>query len=204
MSPDADSECSYDAEQDLEQRLLLVPPETTTRGFLFSSILKAVRELGGDEQVVQSCLEASGEKEFVELFNYPTRALLQMLAAAARGLSPRYGSVEEALRQLGRKGGASNMASSMGRSAQLMTQGDPKKLLATMQVLYGIAMTYSEPTVVWKGPKRGVLVIHQTYTPLPYHVGGAQETARWLGLEKVKVRGRTTGVLSLELDFSWD
>jgi uncharacterized protein (TIGR02265 family) len=206
MSHDTDSDGGfpYDAEQDVEQRLRLVSPQITTRGFLLAAVLKAVRELGGDEQVVRSCLEASGEKEFVELFNYPTSALLRMLAAAARGLSTRYGGFEEALRQLGRKGGESNMASSMGRSAQLMTARDPKRLLGTMQTLYNIAMSYSEPLVVWKGPTQGVLVVQQTYTPVPYHEGGAQEIARRLGLEQVKVRGRATGALSLELHFSWD
>src|SRR6476661_1781694 len=101
--PEADSGPAYDAEQDIERRLRLATPEHTTRGILFVATLRTVRELGADEAMVRSCQEASGESEFVDFFNYPTSSLLRLLAAAARVLSPRYGGMEGALRQLGRK-----------------------------------------------------------------------------------------------------
>src|SRR5688500_16721531 len=201
---EAGSGPAYDAEQDLEQRLRLATPEFTTRGFLFTATVKAVRELGGDEEMVQSCLEACGEKEFVEFFNYPTSTLLQLLLAAARVLSPRYGSAEEALRQIGRKAGESYMASAVGRSAQLMAGADPKQLVTTLQALYKVVMSYSEPSVVWTGQKSGILVVQRTFTPLPYHEGGALAIAERLGLKNVKVRARNTGELALEMDVSWE
>jgi uncharacterized protein (TIGR02265 family) len=195
---------SYDAEQDLQQRLRLVKPEHTTRGILFLATLKTVRELGGDEAMVRSCREASGESEFLEFFNYPTRALLQLLDAAARLLSARYGSYEEVLRQIGRRGGDSYMASVVGRSAQLVSATDPMRLMRTLEELYKISMTYAAPTVIWKGPKRGVLAVQRTFTPLPYHEGGALTIGAWLGLKNVEARARATGALSIELELSWD
>jgi uncharacterized protein (TIGR02265 family) len=101
--PEGGNPSPYDVELDLEQRLRLATPEHTTRGVLFTATLNMVRELGGDEALVRYCQEASGAKEFLDFFNYPTSSLLRLLAAAARGLSGRYGSIEEALRQLGWK-----------------------------------------------------------------------------------------------------
>jgi uncharacterized protein (TIGR02265 family) len=167
--------------------------------------LKTVRELGADEAMVRSCQEACGETEFVEFFNYPTSALLRLLAAAARVLSVRYGSFEEALRQLGWKSGERYMASTVGRSAQqLMCGADPMQWVRTLQALYKVLMVYSEPSVVWMGPKRGILAVERTFTPLPYHEGGALAIAARLGVQNVRARARATEGLSIELDLSWE
>ncbi|HEX8822692.1 MAG TPA: DUF2378 family protein [Archangium sp.] len=197
---------AYNAELDLEQRVLLATPEYTTRGILFMATLRMVRDLGADDAMVQSCLEASGEKEFVEFFNYPTSSLLRLIGAAARALSPKYGSFEEAVRQIGWMSGEVYMASAVGRSAQHMMVGaeDPMLLVRTFQSLYKVSMAYSEPTVVWMGPKRGILAVQRTFTPLPFHEGGALAMAARLGVKNVKVRARSTGPLSIELDISWE
>lgn len=193
----------YDAEQDMENRLRLATPEYTTRGILFLATLTTVRELGGEE-MARRCLEASGEAEFVEFFNYPTRALLEMLATAARQLSARYGSYEEVLRRLGRRSAELYMASVVGRSAQLVSAADPMRLVRTLEELYKVSMAYSAPAVVWKGPQRGVLIVQRTFTPLPFHEGGAVTIGASLGLKNVEARARATGPLSLELEISWE
>lgn len=201
---EADGCASYDVEQELEQRLQLATPQHTTRGVLFKATLRAVQELGGTEEMVRHCLEACGEKDFLDFYNYPTSALLRMLAAAGRVLSARYGSIEEALRQIGRKAGESYMASAMGRSAQLMTGTDPKQWVGTLHALYKIVVPYGRLSVHWKGTKRSIIAIQCTFTPLPYHEGGALAIAGRLGVENVRARARPTGPLSIELDLSWE
>jgi uncharacterized protein (TIGR02265 family) len=206
MSDDreAGSGPSYNAEQDLEQRLSLATPEHTTRGILFLSTLKTVRELGGDDEMVRRCLEATGETKFLEFFNYPTRALLLLLAAAARLLSTRYGSFERVLRQIAKRTAESYITSVVGRSAQLVSPTDPMRLVRTLEELYKVSMVYAEPTVLWKGPKRGVLAVQRTFTPLAYHEEGAIAIGTRLGLKNVEARARATGALSIELEVSWD
>jgi uncharacterized protein (TIGR02265 family) len=193
---------SYDAEQDLERRLRLATPEFTTRGILFLATLTTVQELGGEE-MGRLCLEASGETEFVEFFSYPTRALLQMLATAAWLLRARYGSYEEVLWHIGKRAAELYMTSVVGRSAQLVSATDPMRLVRTLEELYKVSMTYSAPTVVWKGPRRGILSVQRTFTPLPYHEGGAVTIGAILGLKNVEAHARATGPLSLELELSW-
>lgn len=196
------NDTAQDAEQDLQHRLGLATPQHTTRGFLFSSLLRVVRELGGDEDVVQRCLAASGEKSFVEFFNYPTRTLLVLLGAAARALSARFGSYEEALRQMGFKAGSSYMETPVGKTA-LQQAGGPQQFMIALQTLYWVLTTYGKPTVTWTGQNSGVLAVQVTFMPLAYHEGGAQAIARKLGIKDLKVRARSTGDLSIELEVSW-
>jgi uncharacterized protein (TIGR02265 family) len=194
---------SYDAQTDLESRLHLATPEYTTRGILFLATLTAVRELGG-EDMVKRCVEASGEAEFVEFFNYPTRALLQMLGTAARLLSASLGGYGEVLRYIAKRTVELYMTSVVGRSAQLVSATDPMRLVRTLEELYKVSMIYSAPTVVWKGPKRGVLTVQRTFTPLEYHEGGAITLGSMLGLKNVEAYARPTGPLSLDLEISWE
>jgi len=194
---------SYDAEQDLASRLLLATPEYSTRGILFLATLTTVRELGGEE-MVKLCREASGEKEFVEFFSYPTHALLRMLGAAARLLSARYGGYREVLWLIGKRTAELYMTSVVGRSAQLVSATDPMRLVRTLEELYKVSMSYCSPAVVWKGPKRGVLSVQRSFTPLPFHEGGAVTIGVLLGLKNVEARARPTGPLSLDLELSWE
>jgi uncharacterized protein (TIGR02265 family) len=206
MSHEAGGEdgSAYDVEQDIAQRLSLVTPQHTTRGFLFALTLKKLRALGVDEAEVQRCLAVSGEAEFVEFFSYPTGALLRLISAAARVLSARCGSFEEGLRQIGMGVGEGYRATAVGRSAHLMAGGDPKQFMGTLQALYAVTSKYAQPSVVWKGPKRGVLALQSTFVPPLCHEGAVKAIARELGLGRVEVRVRRTGALGIELEVSWE
>ncbi|WP_084737367.1 TIGR02265 family protein [Cystobacter ferrugineus] len=197
------SDSAETAEQDLQHRLRLATPEFTTRGFLFTSMLKAVKELGGDDEVVRHCLEASGETSFVEFFHYPTRSLLLLISTAAEALSGRYGSVEEVLRQMGARGGESYMDTPVGRAVQQQTGTRPQRLMFALQTLYEGLTSYGKPALSFPRPDRGVLSVQASFMPLAYHEGGAQAISGRMGLTPVSVRARRTGPLSLDLECSW-
>lgn len=193
----------YDAEEDLQRRLSLATPQHTTRGFLFTSTLRTLQELGQDEAVVRECLSTSGQPKFLDFFNYPTSILLRLLGAGARALRPRYGSFEEALRQIGAKAGEHFMETPIGRSARLIAGGDPKQFASTLQSLYGVVLSYGEPTVTWKGTGHGLLSLQRSFVPPAFHEGAALVIARTLGIEGLQVRGHTVGALGIELELTW-
>ncbi|HLM45819.1 MAG TPA: TIGR02265 family protein [Myxococcaceae bacterium] len=203
MNSSQDNVMAHEARTDLQQRLLLATPQHTTRGFLFSALLRVVRELGGDETVVQHCLAASGEKSFVDFFNYPTRSLLLLLSDAAQQLSGKLGGYEEVLRQMGFRGGCSFMETPVGRAAMQHAGGNPQRFMVALESLYGVLTTYGKPALSFPGPNQGVLAIGVTFMPLSYHVGGAQAVAQKLGVKNVDIRARKTGGLSIELVVSW-
>ena len=198
-----DNDTAHDAQRDLQQRLLLATPQHTTRGILFSSLLRVIRELGEDEAVVQHCLAATGEKSFVDFFNYPTRSLLLLLSNAAQQLSGKLGGYEEVLRQMGFKGASSFMGTPVGLAAMQHAGGNPQRFMLALEALYGVLTTYGKPVLSWPGPNQGVLAIAVTFMPLAYHVGGAQAVAQKLGVKNVDIRARKTRGLSIELVVSW-
>jgi uncharacterized protein (TIGR02265 family) len=191
------------AEQDLQHRLSLAAPQHTTRGFLFTSLLRVVRDLGGDESVVKRCLAASGEKSFVEFFNYPTRSLLLLLGAAAGALASKLGGYEEVLRQIGFKAGSSYMETPVGRTALQQAGSTPQQFMIALQTLYWVLTTYGKPALTWPGTNQGVLTVEVTFMPLAYHVGGAQAIAKKLGVKNVNITARKTGDLSIALEVTW-
>ena len=191
------------AEQDLQRRLALALPEFTTRGFLFSSLLKSVQELGEDEALVRRCLEASGERSFVEFFHYPTRSLVLLLSHAAQALRERCGGFEEALWQIGFRSAESLMGTLVGRAAQQHGGEPSQRLMLTLQSLYGDLTNYGKPAVSSMGRDRGVISLHRTHLPLAYHEGSTQAISRRSGLVPVSVRARETGSLSIDLEISW-
>jgi uncharacterized protein (TIGR02265 family) len=205
MSTESDpgSDSAETAEQDLQQRLRLATPEFTTRGFLFPAMLQAVKDLGGDDEVVRRCLEATGETSFVEFFHYPTRSLLLLISTAAEALRGQYGSVEAVLRQLGARGGASYMDTPVGRAVLQQTGTRPQRLMFALQTLYEVLTSYGKPVVSFPRLDQGVLSVQTSFMPLAYHEGGAQAISQRMGLEPVSVRARWTGPLSMDLECSW-
>lgn len=200
---DSGSDSVETAEQDLQQRLMLATPEHTTRGFLFSSTLRVVQELGEDEAVVRRCMAASGEASFVEFFHYPTRSLLLLLSTAAEALSGQYGGFEEALRQIGFRAGESYMDTPVGRAATQHAGPPHQRLMVALQTLYWALTNYSNPSVSAVSPHRGTISIQATFMPPAYHEGGARAIASRMGVKFTNIRARKTGALSLDLDVLW-
>ena len=72
-------------------------PQDTARGLFLNGMLKAIRTLGG-EAVAKRCLEASGQEQLVDVFNYPATLQLQFLSIAMPSLLARCASYDMALR----------------------------------------------------------------------------------------------------------
>ncbi|HEY0096557.1 MAG TPA: TIGR02265 family protein, partial [Archangium sp.] len=157
-------EAPGDWERELLWRMSQAREEDTARGVLFKGTLEAVRRLG-DETAVRGCLEAGGEERFVDVFSYPIRSLLRMLACAARQLAPRYGGGEAALRELGRRVKADYLASSLGRTVKVMTQGSPKRMMENVRNIHRQTMSFGELSVEWTGPSSGRVVKRGDYLP---------------------------------------
>ncbi|HSP77929.1 MAG TPA: TIGR02265 family protein [Myxococcaceae bacterium] len=186
----------------MEARLGLATPQDTVRGLFFLSMLEVVRALT-DEATVERCLEATGEREFLEFFNYPASLLIRLTFTAGHELSARHGSFDEALRHLGRQAMADFFASAMGRSLLNLPGQDIRHLVSSMQTMYRMTMSYGERQVVWEGPTRGRLLLTRNFIPAPYHEGGLRTTLDKMGAPHVRVTGTQTALLDSEYEFSW-
>ncbi len=188
--------------QEMEARLALATPQDTVRGLFFLSMLEVVRELA-DEATVERCLESTGERKFLEFFNYPASMLVRLTFTAGHELSARHGSFDEALRQLGQQAMVDFFASVMGRALMNLPGQDIRHVVSSIQTMYRMSTSYGERKVVWEGPMRGRLLLRRNFIPAPYHEGGLRTTLDKMGAPHVRVTGTQKGLLDSEYEFSW-
>jgi uncharacterized protein (TIGR02265 family) len=191
------------AERELEQRLTLVTPSDSVRGMFFRSVLEVVRALG-DEEAVERCLEACGERRFTEFNGYPTSTFLRLLRMAARLLGDGYGDFGGALRALGRRGATDFFASATGRPLRGMLMGDPKRLLDSLPMAYAVASANGGQCAVrWMGPRSALVLFNRDFLPCAYLEGAMAAAFEVVGVREARVSGRMTGSLASEYTLTW-
>jgi uncharacterized protein (TIGR02265 family) len=190
------------SQAELEQRLALVRPEDTLRGFFFNAALKVVRK-ECDETVLRRCLEASGEGRLMAFFSYPVGSLLRLLYTAAWALSEKHGGFDTAMRHLGRQVVPDYLESSAGRLLTMLPVGAPKLLLGNLPPTYRTAVLHGECSVTWTGANQCVLLIQRNALPMVYFEGALQGVFETLKLRQVKIVGRQAGPMESEFTLSW-
>ncbi len=196
------SPVSPGSDEDLEARLAMASSSDAARGMFLRSTVDAVRALG-DESLVRRCLEAGGEEKIVDFFVYPIATNLRMVFAAARMLEGRYGSVDAAMRELGRRAAESFLSSTAGLALQLLSRGDARRLVGHLPSTYRAAVSFGARSVVWTGPTSGRLTMHREFMPYPFHEGlllGVLEKSQARG---VQVRGHQLSTLESDYDIVW-
>jgi uncharacterized protein (TIGR02265 family) len=189
--------------EELRRRLSLTRPVDTTRGIFCTSVLDVVRRLGGDE-LAQGCLEACGERRFVELFSYPMSTWLRMTYAAAWGMSERYGSFREAMWQMGHEGTASLLESSLGRMVLLLVHKDPVQLMSSLPQVYSMLAKAGRCSVRRPEAGSGVLFLERNFAPPPYTEGALHALFELCTGRKVQVSSRMGAALSVEYTVRWE
>ncbi|HEX8822542.1 MAG TPA: DUF2378 family protein [Archangium sp.] len=191
------------SDEDLESRLAMASPSDAARGMFLRATVEAVRSLG-DEELVRRCMAVGGEEKVVDFFVYPIATNLRMVFAAARMLEGRYGSLEAALRQLGRRAAESFLTSTAGLALQFLSRGDAKRLVGNLPSTYRASVTFGMRSVVWTGATSGRLTMRREFMPYPFHEGlllGVLEKSQVKG---VQVRGHQLSILESDYDISWE
>jgi uncharacterized protein (TIGR02265 family) len=190
-------------EADWAVRRMAATELDTARGMFFLGVLESVRT-GVGEDAVASCRAATDERRFVGFFNYPIGSFLKLAQVAARLLSPRWGSFDEALRQMGMQATRSFLESAVGRTFLLLAGGDTRKLVANLPSGYQMAVSYGERSVEWKGEGEALFIMRRDFMPAPYHEGVLREVLTMVGARNARVHGRKLGLLDTEYHITWD
>ena len=194
---------SAGAERELERRLMRATPADSVRGMFFRSVLEVMRELG-DTHAVERCVEAGGERKFVDFSCYPTSSFLRLLDTSARLLGNGYGTFEGALRALGRRGATDFFASSTGRPLGAMLQGDPKRMVDSLPMAYAVASANGgQCSVTWESPRRCRVVLERDFFPCAYVEGALTAALEVIGTREPRVRGRSLVPLGCEYSLTW-
>lgn len=194
---------SAGAERELERRLMLATPADSVRGMFFRSVLEVMRELG-DTHAVERCVEACGERKFVDFHCYPATTFLRLLSTSARLLGSGYGNFEGALRALGRRGATDFFASATGRPLGSMLQDNPKRMLDSLPMAYATASANGgQCAVTWESPWRARVLLERDFLPCAYVEGALTAALEVIGARDPRVRARSLGPLCCEYSLTW-
>lgn len=190
-------------EGDLRWRMSLLTSEHTARGLYLNGVLDVVRELGS-EAAVRQCLEAAGEKRFVDFFSYSSRAHLALVQTAAKLLRDRYGSFEKTLWHMGYQGTKSFFASAVGRTMVVVAQGNPRRLLNALPAAFSLSVSTLRGEVHWTGPNSAVFILRQDFMPLAYTEGALHAVFENAKAKNFQVKSREPEPLVGEYTLSWE
>jgi len=190
------------SEEELLQRVELLSPDSTVRGFFFNSVLEVVSQLG-DASIVSQCLESCGERSFPDFYSYPTPTFLRLLYTAARQLGPLHGGFEGALRQIGYRTVTKFLCSAAGRALQMIVKGSPGRMLDNLTLAHRTVLKGGNLSVRRLGPLCSLITIERISTPPPFVEGALQSIFEASKAKDVRVRSRTTGLRSAEFELSW-
>jgi uncharacterized protein (TIGR02265 family) len=153
---------------------------------------------------VKRCLEAVGEQRFVEFFSYPVVAHLRLVRMGAELLAPRCGSMEEALRQLGRRAAGDFFKSPAGRATRLLAGDSPRLLMNAIPEAYRVALSTGERRVTWLGSAHGRLWLQRDFVPNAYQEGIVLGVLEVASAKAPWAQAREVGELETEVEFGWE
>ncbi len=190
--------------EELKRRLSFIKESDTSRGLLFNAVLEVVRETKG-EAAVRHCLEAAGEKKFVDFFSYPLSKFVTLLYAAARLLSTETGDFDGALRQLGDHTATNFLTSASGKMMMSLVQRNPQRLFNSLRAcLQVVASSTDQVSTRMTGPASGIITYKHDLLPRPHLEGGVLAVFRAANVRSVKVRSWATGPVDNEYEISWE
>ncbi|PTL83284.1 TIGR02265 family protein [Vitiosangium sp. GDMCC 1.1324] len=197
----AQSSPGFVAQRELEQRLAVVGPKDTTRGFLFSAALELVRSQA-DAEGLKRCVEAAGNSNFTAFFSYPVTTLLKLSYAASRELSGKYGGFDGAMQQLGFRAAPRFLESTTGKMLLSLVGKEPKRLIDSMPTAYKTAWDHGSCSLTWNGPKSGRLA-YTNVIPVQYFAGSVLQILSAAQL-KGQAIGKQLSLTESTVDFSWE
>ncbi len=206
MHGDADmeeGEPMFGTPEELERRLGRVPSGDMARGFVFNTVLDAVREEASPE-AFQRCLAATGFESFIPFFNYPIHSMLRLFYTASWELSEKYGGFEAAMRQVGARTAPDFLQSAVGRMLTGLANRNLKKLLNSIPVAYPTIYAHGTATLNWTGPKSCQLVLAGNVLPPPFIEAAMARVLGSLHPTGLSVRARSVAPRDNEVLFSWE
>jgi len=188
---------------DLEGRLSLAAPGDTVKGVLCNAALSAVGRVL-DPSAADSCRAASGERRFIDFFNYPIASFLRLSFTAAELSRSKLGGLDAAFRTLGKQAVDDFLSTAAGKTLRSLGNSNPHRLLATLPSAYRTALNHGERHIQLATEGRCVLKMRRDFLPHPYHEGVLAALLSSLGLGVAQVIGRRVGVLDADYEITWE
>ncbi|HEY8208351.1 MAG TPA: TIGR02265 family protein [Myxococcaceae bacterium] len=188
---------------DLAERLSMAAPGDTAKGVLFNAALTAVARVL-DASAADACRAATGERRFIDFFNYPVSSFLRLSFTAAELSRSKLGGLDAAFRTLGKQAVDDFLSTAAGKTLRSLGTREPHRLLATLPSAYRTALNHGERHILLASEDRYVLRMRRDFLPHAYHEGVLSALLPSLGLDGAQVLGRRVGVLDADYEITWD
>lgn len=188
---------------DFRARITLATAADTAKGMFFNGVLDAVQKLL-DAEAREKCLAASGEKKFIDFFNYPIATFLPMVFTAAELLAPSCQGHDAAFRKLGKQAATDFLTSGVGKTLLVLAGHEPARLVSAVPTAFKTSVSYGERRVEFLGPRHAVVKVTRDFMPHPYHEGVLAAAVEAMHSRNVKVVGKRTATLDAEYDLTWE
>lgn len=196
------SQGSTATQQQLEQRLAVVGPKDTTRGFLFGSALELVRTEANAE-ALKRCVDAAGNGNFTAFFSYPVSTFLKLTYAAARELSDKHGGFDGAMQHLGMRVAPRFLESTTGKMLLSLVGKEPRRLIESMPSAYKTAWDHGTCSLTWTGARSG-RIDYVNAIPGAYFAGSVMQILNAAQLKGPRASVRQNSLTEFSVDFSWE
>jgi uncharacterized protein (TIGR02265 family) len=186
----------------LEHLLSLTQSSDTCRGLFFNGLLEAVRSLDG-EDLRTRCFKIVGERKFVDFVSYPVTDFLRGVFFVAETLGPSQGGAERVMHQLGKRGTADFLGSTVGKTMLALAGREPFRMLASVPNGCRASLSYGERSVERLDAQHARLLARRDFLPLPYNEGLLSAVLELSNARGFEVKGRRRTLLDVDYDVSW-
>jgi uncharacterized protein (TIGR02265 family) len=204
-----DSDTSQDvvpalgSHEELAQRLSLVPPGDTARGFIFTTTLRAVLD-DAEESVMQRCITAAEGGSFIPFFNYPLGSLLRLFYTAAWEMSGKRGGFERAMWHLGASSAPDFLQTTVGRALRTLSGANVRRLVAGIPMAYPTIYGHGACALTWTGAKNGQIRLQGNLLPPPFIEGAVFQVLQSARVPGISVQVRRVALTENMLTVSWE
>ena len=187
---------------DSAERLVRLRPSDTLKGLFLRRYLDLFQELGGPS-LAQRGLEALQERRIFDFLNYPYASMVRMGLAMVEEMTPRYGSVDHWLEQMGALATTSYLRSLLGRAFLASFNPSPRTMLAGMPWAISTTFSFGQRSVTFPDANRCLFHCRREFSAAPSNAGAVRAAIEAVGAKDVKVVINLLDLFNYDLDVTW-
>ncbi|HEY1088546.1 MAG TPA: TIGR02265 family protein, partial [Archangium sp.] len=179
MSPELELDLQrYRAEN--EERLARLRPTDTIKGLFIRRYLELLEELGGPSLKARG-LECLEEKRIFDFVNYPYAAVVRVGTLLSVEIAPRYPSVAEWLREMGRLATTSYLRSLLGRAFLSTLSPSPRAMLAGMPWAIRSTFGFGQRSAEFPEERHCLFTCRRDFSPAESNAGAVRAAIEEVG-----------------------
>jgi uncharacterized protein (TIGR02265 family) len=187
---------------DSAERLARLRPTDTLKGLFLRRYLDLFAELGGPS-LAQRGLDALQERRIFDFLNYPYAGVVHMALAVVDELTPRYGTVDGWLEQMGQLATTSYLRSTLGRAFLASFSPSPRTMLAGMPWAISTTFSFGKRSVSFPDANRCTFHCRREFSAAPSNAGAVRAAIEAVGAKDVVVGITLLDLFNYDLDVTW-